>query len=71
MPERRQSVVMRVSLAVTACPVDCGHPPQRSPIKWAAATRGQREGATSTTTRGGRKGSLSPRRGDHGLHFSS
>jgi hypothetical protein len=71
MTEPQLDAVMAVWLAVTAGPVDCGHPPLRSPIRWAAATRDRRVGATSTTTRGRHGGSLSPRRGDHGLHFSS
>ena len=56
--------------AVTVSAWDTARPPLHSPIRWAAATRNQRVGATRTTTRGRHGGSLSPRRGDHGLHFS-
>jgi len=42
-----------------------GRPRRRSPIRWAAATRGRRVRAKTTETRRQLGRSLSPRRGDH------
>ena len=70
MPARLRGLMNLRLRAVTARRVDDGCPPLRSPIRWAAATRGRRVGATTTTTRKDHGGSLSPRRGDHGVQFS-